>query len=152
MDRQDDLMENARVILERRCCGDESQLSIVFTPLKRVFLEAPAGFGKTTAMAGRVCWLLASGKDPPPKRVLTLTFSVAAARRMRSDIDALFSSIPGLDSRCYENEVPRQIFMVWHGCCYVGIGNSSLFQLMPTSYLCLMLTTQSTSSFRAIRC
>ena len=67
--RQDDLRNGVRAAIEERCGGDESQLFAIFTSSRRVFVEAPAGYGKTTAMTGRACWLLASGEVPPPKRV-----------------------------------------------------------------------------------
>ena len=89
---QGDLRDSVRVVIEGRCGGDESQLLAILTRSRRVFVEAPAGYGKTTAMTGRACWLLASGEVPPPKRVMALTFSVAAARRMRADMSAALSA------------------------------------------------------------
>ena len=79
---QTDLRDSVRAEIEARCGGDASQYSAIFSPSKRVFVEAPAGYGKTTVMTGRACWLLASGEVHPPKRILALTFSVAAARRL----------------------------------------------------------------------
>ena len=76
---QTDLRDSVRAEIEARCGGDASQCSAIFSPSKRVFVEAPAGYGKTTVMTGRACWLLASGEVHPPKRILALTFSVAAA-------------------------------------------------------------------------
>lgn len=102
---QDDLGDSVRAAIEERCGGDKSQQSVIFTPLRRVFVEAPAGYGKTTAMTGRACWLLASGEVQPPKRILALTFSVAAARRMRADMGTALSVLPGSAARCFEGRV-----------------------------------------------
>lgn len=65
---QADLRDSVRAAIEVRCGGDTSQCSAIFAPSKRVFVEAPAGYGKTTVMTGRACWLLASGEVQPPKR------------------------------------------------------------------------------------
>lgn len=102
---QTDLRESVRAAIEMRCGGDESQCSAIFAPSKRIFVEAPAGYGKTTVMTGRACWLLASGEVRPPKRILALTFSVAAARRMRADLGATMSALPGPLVKRFENRV-----------------------------------------------
>ena len=68
-------------------------------------MEAPAGYGKTTVMTGRACWLLASGEVHSPKRILALTFSVAAARRMRTDLGATMSALPGPVAKRFEGSV-----------------------------------------------
>ena len=102
---QTDLRESVRAAIEMRCGGDESQCSAIFAPSKRIFVEASAGYGKTTVMTGRACWLLASGEVRPPKRILALTFSVAAARRMRADLGATMSALPGPLVKRFENRV-----------------------------------------------
>lgn len=102
---QADLRDSVRTAIEVRCGGDASQRSAIFAPSKRVFVEAPAGYGKTTVMTGRACWLLASGEVQPPKRILALTFSVAAARRMRTDLGATVSALPGPLAKSFENRV-----------------------------------------------
>lgn len=102
---QADLRDSVRTAIEVRCGGDASQRSAIFAPSKRVFVEAPAGYGKTTVMTGRACWLLASGEVQPPKRILALTFSVAAARRMRTDLGATMSALPGPLAKSFENRV-----------------------------------------------
>lgn len=102
---QTDLRDSVGAAIEARCGGDESQHSAIFSPSKRVFVEAPAGYGKTTVMTGRACWLLASGEVRPPKRILALTFSVAAARRMRADLGATMSALPGFVAKRFENRV-----------------------------------------------
>ena len=112
---QGDLRDSVRVVIEGRCGGDESQLLAILTRSRRVFVEAPAGYGKTTAMTGRACWLLASGEVPPPKRVMALTFSVAAARRMRADMSAALSALPGPAARRFEGRVMTTNF---HGLAW----------------------------------
>lgn len=102
---QTDLLDCVRAAIEGRCGGDASQRSTIFSPSKRVFVEAPAGYGKTTVMTGRACWLLASGEVQPPKRILALTFSVAAARRMRTDLSATMSALPGPVAKRFEDRV-----------------------------------------------
>lgn len=112
---QADLRDSVRTAIEVRCGGDASQRSAIFAPSKRVFVEAPAGYGKTTVMTGRACWLLASGEVQPPKRILALTFSVAAARRMRTDLGATMSALPGPLAKSFENRVMATNFhgFVW---------------------------------------
>lgn len=73
---QTDLLDSVGAAIEARCGVDASQRSAIFSPSKRVFVEAPAGYGKTMVMTGRACWLLASGEVRPPKKILALTFSV----------------------------------------------------------------------------
>lgn len=102
---QTDLRDSVRAEIEARCGGDASQCSAIFSPSKRVFVEAPAGYGKTTVMTGRACWLLASGEVHPPKRILALTFSVAAARRMRMDLGITMSALPGPVAKRFEDSV-----------------------------------------------
>lgn len=102
---QIDPPDSVRAAIEARCGGDTSQCSAIFSPSKRVFVEAPAGYGKTTVMTGRACWLLASGKVRPPKKILALTFSVAAARRMRTDLGATMSALPGSLAKRFEDSV-----------------------------------------------
>lgn len=53
---QTDLLDSVGTAIEARCGVDASQRSAIFSPSKRVFVEAPAGYGKTTVMTGRACW------------------------------------------------------------------------------------------------
>ena len=102
---QTDLLDSVGAAIEARCGVDASQRSAIFSPSKRVFVEAPAGYGKTMVMTGRACWLLASGEVRPPKKILALTFSVAAARRMRADLGATMSALPGSVTKRFEDSV-----------------------------------------------
>lgn len=65
---------------------DQSQIAVINNQEKRLFVEAPAGYGKTTVMIEKLIFDLASNQIPYPKRALALTFSVNAARKMKNDI------------------------------------------------------------------
>lgn len=58
---------------------DKSQEAVINSQENRLFVEAPAGYGKTTVMVEKLVSDLMSGKIPYPKRALALTFSVNAA-------------------------------------------------------------------------
>ena len=68
--------------IENKHQGDEKQLEIIFSPNKRLLVEAPAGYGKTHTMVSRIAYLISIGKLPVPKKLLALTFSVNAAYKM----------------------------------------------------------------------
>lgn len=55
---QTDLLDSVGAAIEARCGVDASQRSAIFSPSKRVFVEAPAGYGKTMVMTGGLagCW------------------------------------------------------------------------------------------------
>lgn len=72
--------------IEEKHQGDEKQLEIIFSPHKRLLVEAPAGYGKTHTMVSRIAYLIAIGKLPVPKRLLALTFSVNAAYKIKKDV------------------------------------------------------------------
>ena len=55
-------------------------------------IVAGAGTGKTTALASRVAWLLASGT--PPERVLLLTFTRRAARQLLARTETMLATMP----------------------------------------------------------
>jgi DNA helicase II / ATP-dependent DNA helicase PcrA len=55
-------------------------------------IVAGAGTGKTTALASRVAWLLASGT--PPERVLLLTFTRRAARQLLARTETMLAKTP----------------------------------------------------------
>src|SRR3954463_9360315 len=54
-----------------------------------LLILAGAGTGKTTALASRVAWLVASGT--PAERILLLTFTRRAARQMLSRSETLLA-------------------------------------------------------------
>ncbi|MFR7797535.1 MAG: hypothetical protein ACLU37_04915 [Collinsella sp.] len=79
-------------------------------------------------MTGRACWLLASGEVRPPKRILALTFSVAAARGC--------ARIWALQCRRFLVPWPSVLrtgswqptFTDLHGLCCAGTGDRSCSQ------------------------
>ena len=44
--------------IENKHQGDEKQLEIIFSPNKRLLVEAPAGYGKTHTMVSRIAYLI----------------------------------------------------------------------------------------------
>lgn len=127
---QTDLLDSVGAAIEARCGIDASQRSAIFSPSKRVFVEAPAGYGKTTVMTGRACWLLTSGEVRPPKKILALTFSVAAARRMRADLGATMSALPGSVTKRFEDSVMATNF---HGFAWSLLRRYWRLLLLPVS-------------------
>src|SRR5690349_2748694 len=74
--------------------ADIAQRKRVLTDLGTTLLvEAAAGTGKTSLMAGRVAMLLAGGADPKHVAAITFTEPAAAelALRIRGTIDALLA-------------------------------------------------------------
>lgn len=65
---------------------DRSQEEVISSQERRIFVEAPAGYGKTTVMVKKLIADMESDTIPYPKRALALTFSVNAARKMKNDI------------------------------------------------------------------
>jgi len=65
---------------------DASQLAVINSSDRRMFVEAPAGYGKTTTMVKKIANDFQQGVIPWPKRILALTYSVNAARKMKNDI------------------------------------------------------------------
>lgn len=80
-------------ILGKICSYDPSQMEVVASNSPRIFVTAPAGYGKTATMTGKIVYELATGAVPSPKEILALTFSVNAARSMRSKADAAFNDL-----------------------------------------------------------
>ena len=72
--------------IEGKHQGDSKQLNVIFSPDKRLLVEAPAGYGKTHTMVSRIAYLIAIGQIPVPKRLLALTFSVNAAYKIKKDV------------------------------------------------------------------
>lgn len=65
---------------------DDSQRRVVESAESRLYVVAPAGYGKTYTMAAKLERDLSCGVIPHPKRALCLTYSVNAARKMRNDV------------------------------------------------------------------
>lgn len=95
---------------------DESQLQVIFSPHKRILVEAPAGYGKTNTMVSKIAYMLATGQVPYPKRLLALTFSVNAAYKMKKDVNRQIPELlqgVGLDGDVGE----RTVVSNYHGFC-----------------------------------
>lgn len=96
--------------------GDEKQLEVIFSPHKRLLVEAPAGYGKTHTMVSRIAYLIVTGNIPTPKRLLALTFSVNAAYKIKKDVSR---NIPDLLKDVEFNfNIKDKIFVSnYHGFC-----------------------------------
>lgn len=66
--------------------NDEKQLDVIFSKENKLIVEAPAGYGKTKTMISRIAYLLTTNQIKNPKKILTLTFSVNAALKIRKDV------------------------------------------------------------------
>jgi DNA helicase II / ATP-dependent DNA helicase PcrA len=80
----------------------DEQLTAVSAPLEPAVIIAGAGSGKTSVMAARVVWLVATGQVAP-ERVLGLTFTTKAAAelagRVRKALDTLGPEVRGPHGR-----------------------------------------------------
>ncbi len=66
---------------------DTSQEGAIFQPIESsIFVTAPPGYGKTHVMTERIRYLISSKLINPPKKLLALTFSNAAANEMKDRI------------------------------------------------------------------
>ena len=70
----------------------EQRAAATFDPPVPLRIVAGAGTGKTTALASRVAWLLASGT--PAERVLLLTFTRRAARQLLARTETMLARVP----------------------------------------------------------
>ena len=68
---------------------DEAQRAAAQSPTPALVIAGP-GTGKTTALVGRVAWLIHE-QGVSPERILALTFSNKAAREMRARVGRLLS-------------------------------------------------------------
>lgn len=81
---------------------DDSQKRVVESDKKRLIVEAPAGFGKTTTMVSLVNKWIGNNVIENSKKILCLTYTISAANRMK---EALTDDS---DSFCITN---------FHGLC-----------------------------------
>lgn len=75
---------------------DASQNAVIECDLNRLFVEAPAGYGKTYTMIKKIVRDCKIGRIPFPKKALALTFSINAARKMKNDLNSEFKTINDL--------------------------------------------------------
>lgn len=130
----DSTTERIREKIIARHGGDESQLQVIFSPQKRILVEAPAGYGKTNTMVSKIAYILATGQVPYPKRLLALTFGVNAAYKMKKDVN---KQIPELfqDIGLNDDVGKRIVVSNYHGFCrnvlrkYGYLFHTSLFDI-----------------------
>ncbi|MBS4765802.1 ATP-dependent helicase [Alistipes sp. kh20] len=102
--------------IEDKHKGDAKQLEVVFSPHKRLLVEAPAGYGKTHTMVSRIAYLIAIGQIPVPKRLLALTFSVNAAYKIKKDVSKNIPELlEGLNKQIRIKE--KTYISNYHGFC-----------------------------------
>lgn len=88
---------------------DDNQRKAIYLPFNEsVIVEAPPGHGKTFVMARRIEFLIEAGFIKPPKKILGLTFTNAAAGEMLDDIKA----------RVDEKHLDLIRVMTFHSLCY----------------------------------
>lgn len=130
----DSIVDKIKDKIIARHNGDDSQLQVIFTPHKRLLVEAPAGYGKTNTMVSKIAYMLATQQVPYPKRLLALTFSVNAAYKMKKDVN---KQIPELfqDIGLTEDMAERVVVSNYHGFCrnvlrkYGYLFHTSLFDI-----------------------
>lgn len=104
----------ARIIEKHQ--GDKKQLEVIFSPEKRLLVEAPAGYGKTHTMVSRIAFMIASSQIPSPKRLLALTFSVNAAYKIKKDVSRNIPAI--LEGIGKEIKIKDKSYVSnYHGFC-----------------------------------
>lgn len=102
--------------IEAKHQGDNKQLEVIFSPDKRLLVEAPAGYGKTHTMVSRIAYLIAIGQIPVPKRLLALTFSVNAAYKIKKDVSKNIPELlDGFDKQI--NIKDKTYISNYHGFC-----------------------------------
>ncbi len=79
--------EQLRVLMQEDFTFSDQQFAVVTAPLSPHVVIAGAGSGKTTVMAARVVWLVATGQVRPDQ-VLGLTFTTKAANELAVRIRA----------------------------------------------------------------
>lgn len=95
--------------------GDDKQLSVIFSESPRVLVEAPAGYGKTRTMIGRIAYLLSTKKIPNPKKALGLTFSINAALNIKREVA---DELPKILDDSENNPILKKVDVTnYHGLC-----------------------------------
>jgi DNA helicase II / ATP-dependent DNA helicase PcrA len=107
-----DTPEQLRVLMQEKFTFSEQQFEVITAPLAPHVVIAGAGSGKTTVMAARVVWLIATGQVRPDE-VLGLTFTTKAANelatRIRSNLQmAGILPTPGDRRRMVDHEQAQE--------------------------------------------
>lgn len=106
---------------------DQSQRTVVESSCGRLYVVAPAGYGKTTTMVAKVCHDLSGGRIPNPKRALCLTFSVNAARKMRNDLrTSLPKDCSDRFTACNFHSFARRVLSLYGGEALSALGRGAL--------------------------
>ncbi|WP_374455601.1 UvrD-helicase domain-containing protein [Nocardioides sp.] len=91
-----DTPEDLRALMGAKHAPSEEQWAAITSPLRPTVVVAGAGSGKTTLMAQRVVWLVATGKVRP-EEVLGLTFTTKAAAELRHRVTTALGNAGLLD-------------------------------------------------------
>lgn len=110
-------LQHIKNIIDKSHSGDEEQLNVIFSDVKRLIVQAPAGYGKTKTMISKIAYILASEKLSNPKKILALTFSVNAAYKIKKDVSEHLPNILGVENFSLA-EINRSVFISnYHGFC-----------------------------------
>lgn len=91
-----DTPEDLRALMGAQHAASDEQWAAITAPLRPTVVVAGAGSGKTTLMAQRVVWLVATGRVRP-EEVLGLTFTTKAAAELRQRVSAALGAAGLLD-------------------------------------------------------
>ncbi len=91
-----DTPEDLRALMGAAHAASAEQWAAITSPLRPTVVVAGAGSGKTTLMAQRVVWLVATGRVRP-EEVLGLTFTTKAAAELRQRVSAALGAAGLLD-------------------------------------------------------
>lgn len=75
---------------------DQAQLQFIFSNHDKIIVEAPAGSGKTKTLISKIFYLIVSNKIPSNKKILTLTFGLNAAYKIKNDLSNEFNKSDSL--------------------------------------------------------
>ncbi len=96
---------------------DKEQLEVIFSRYPQLVVEAPAGYGKTKTMVSKTAYILATNQILYPKKILSLTFSINAAFKIRNDITQQLPKILSSSKKLSLDSV-RSIYTTnYHGLC-----------------------------------
>lgn len=90
-----DLLELKKNIIEKHN-KDQAQLQFIFSNYDKIIVEAPAGSGKTKTLISKIFYLIVNNKIPLNKKVLTLTFGLNAAYKIKNDLSNEFNKSDSL--------------------------------------------------------